>query len=816
MLEMNLRIAIWAFAVLSSVACVLGQERPSQSASRAQSQDGDKAAAHSATSSPQSALIKKYCTACHNQKALTAGLALDKVDPADVAGEAEIWEKVVQKLRSGAMPPASLPRPDKASESAFISSVEAALDRAAAAKPNPGRAAVHRLNRTEYANAIRDLLGIEIDERSLLPADDSGYGFDNIADVLSISPALLDRYMTAAGKISRIAIGDPKIRPAVQTYLMRHELRQDDRMSEQLPFGSRGGTAVRHYFPVDGEYLIKLRLQRTTNNSIIGLRKPNQFELRMDRKRVKVFTVGGEGPINTWYNVPNPSAYEQTADDGLEVRLPVKAGRREIGVSFLARNMAPEGALEPQLSASSFEFAQDRDREMSLGSIEIQGPFNAKAPERSPSRDRIFSCYPKATPEEEACAKKVLSGFSRRAYRRPVTDQDQQTLMAFYKNGRGKGSFDAGIELALRAILVDPDFLFRVERDPPGVTPGTAYRLSDVELASRLSFFLWSSIPDDELLDIASRGKLKDPAVLSRQVRRMLADERSRSLTRNFVGQWLYVRNMKSVAPDPGTFPDFDDNLRESFQRETELFFESQLHEDRSLLDLLTANYTFVDERLARHYGIPNVYGNTFRRVMLNDPNRNGLLGHGSVLTVTSYAHRTSPTLRGKWIMQNLLGAPPPPPPPNVPALEENAETGKSLTVRERMEQHRKNPVCASCHARMDQYGFALENFDAIGKWRSTGEGNAPVDATAILPDGTKFQGVSGLRDLLLRDPKQFAGSLTERLLTYALGRGVEYYDQPSIRKIVREAASNDYRWSSLITGIVNSTPFQMRRSQEP
>ncbi|HYL39180.1 MAG TPA: DUF1592 domain-containing protein [Bryobacteraceae bacterium] len=766
--------------------------------------------------SPQRALLNKYCVSCHNQKAMTAGLALDQLDPANVASHAEVWEKVVQKLRTGAMPPAGLPRPDKPVYASLTTWLESALDRAAAAKPNPGRVPAHRLNRNEYTNAVRDLLGLEIDGRSLLPADDSGYGFDNIADVLSVSPALLDRYMSAAATISRLAIGNPSIHAAIQTYPLPVGLIQDDRMSEDLPFGSRGGMAIRHYFPLDGEYIIKIRLMRTANNSIRGLGEPNQLELRVDRQKVKEFTVGGAGPISPWGPVPSPSLYEQTADDPLEVRLPVKAGERVVGVAFIRKSGVPEGVLEPRLSTSSFEYAEYREDDMSLGSVQILGPYNARTPEDSFSRKRIFSCYPSSKPAEEPCARTVLASLARRAFRRPVTEEDIQTLLTFYKNGREKGSFDDGIELALREILVDPDFLFRIEHDPPGAPPGSAYHLTDVELASRLSFFLWSSIPDEQLLSLASSGKLRNPGVLAQQVQRMLRDQRSHALVSNFVGQWLYVRNMGSARPDPDAYPDFDENLREAFQRETELFFDSQVREDRSVLDLLTANYTYVNERLARHYGIPNIYGNAFQRVALTDPNRMGLLGQGSILTVTSYAHRTSPTIRGKWILQNLLGAPPPAPPPNVPSLEENNETGKSLTVRERMEQHRKNPVCASCHARMDQLGFALENFDAIGRWRTTGEGNAPVDASAALPDGTKFDGVAGLRSYLLADREQFAGALTDKLLTYALGRGVEYYDQPSLRKILRDAAPGDYRWSSLILGIVNSTPFQMRRSREP
>ena len=758
------------------------------------------------------AVLKRYCIGCHNQKTKTAGLALDQLNPQNVGPEAELWEKVLQKLHTRAMPPPGAPRPSEASYNSLTASLESGLDRAATANPNPGRPIAHRLNRSEYTNAIRDLLGLEIDGRSLLPADDSGYGFDNIADVLSFSPALLDRYMAAAGKISRLAIGDPSIRPVVQTYTLPIGLVQNDRMSEDLPFASRGGMAIHHYFPVDGEYDIKMRLMRTANNSIRGAGEASQIELRVDRKRIKTFSVGGTGKINPWGPVPDPSFYEQTADDSLEVRIPVKAGDRLLAAAFIRKSGVPEGVLEPRLSTSSFEYAEYREDDMSLASVQITGPYDAKPSPESPSRQRVFVCYPENARAEEPCARNILSKLAGRAFRRSIGDQDLQTLMAFYKQGRAKGSFDDGIELAVREILVDPDFLFRVEHDPQGLASAKVYRISDVELASRLSFFLWSSIPDDQLLDLAVGGKLRDPAVLQQQVSRMLRDPRSQSLIRNFVGQWLYVRNMRNVRPDPDAFPDFDENLRDAFERETELFFEDQIRDDHSIVDLLTAKYTYVNERLARYYGIQNVNGSSFRRVELTDPNRNGLLGQGSILTVTSYSQRTSPTIRGKWILQNLLGAPPPPPPPNVPALEENGETGKTLTVRERLEEHRKNPVCASCHARMDPLGFALENFDATGKWRTTADGQ-PIDASATLPDGQALNGVSGLRTYLLAHREQVAGALTEKLLTYALGRGVEYYDQPSIRKILRDAAPTNYRWSSLILGIVNSTPFQMRKS---
>jgi len=736
---------------------------------------------------------------------------LDMLDLQDVSADAVRWEKVVAKLRSGAMPPAGAPRPGSDAYESMAASLEAALDRAAEARPHPGRPAVHRLNRAEYTNAIRDLLAVEIDGRSLLPADDSGYGFDNIADVLSMSPALLDRYMIAAGRISRMAVGDPSVRPAVSTYSLRPTLVQDGRMSELLPFGSRGGLAARHYFPVDGEYVIKIRLQRTHANQIRGLGERNLVELRLDRTRVKTFSVGAEGPRDPWSAVPSASFYEQTADEGLDARVHVKAGMRTVGVAFPSKGGVPEGVLEPRLSVATYEYAGDRDSAMSLDSIRIDGPYNPTVPEASPSRTRIFLCQPARREGEDFCARKILSTLARRAYRRAVTEEDIRDLMGYYKTGRAKGTFDQGIELALRAMLVDPDFLFRIEHDPSGVAPGRAYRLTDVELASRLSFFLWSSIPDDELLDAAEAGKLRDRAVLAGQVRRMLRDARSNALITNFAGQWLYLRNLEGASPDPDAFPDFDDNLREAFRRETELFVESQLREDRSVTDLLTSNYTFVNERLARHYEIPKVYGNQFRRVTLPDETRRGLLGHGSILTVTSYANRTSPTLRGKWVLENLLGAPPPPPPPNVPALDDS-DGPAALTVRERMEQHRKNPVCASCHAPMDPLGLALENFDAIGKWR-TREGQAEIDSSAVLPDGARFSGPTGLRGVVIGRGNRFAATVTEKLLTYAIGRGLDHYDAPVVRKVLREAASDDHRWSSLVLGIVTSAPFQMRQA---
>ncbi len=786
--------------------------------------------ATSAASSAQRDLLDKYCVTCHNARRKTAGLELDALDVARVGDRGEVWEKVLRMVRTRAMPPPGMPRPSGEGYDSLASYLETSLDQALVDRPNPGRPVLHRLNRAEYTNAIRDLLAVEIDPRAMLPADDASYGFDNIGDVLSLSPVLLERYMSAAHKVSRLALGDPTIPSANYTYKQPLTLMQDDRMGDDLPFGSRGGMAVRHTLPADGEYDIRLRLQRHWQGIIRGLAQEEQLEVRVDGARVKVFTVGGKfhsddktairqrgvrrdprGPAQS----RDEQDYVRTADKELHVRLALKAGQRVITASFLKRTAEPEGVGPGQLPPGSFAYAADEEAEMALDSLQIAGPYNAARPADTASRARIFVCRPTDGQAEEPCAKKILANLARRAFRRPVQDADLEPLMEFYRRGRGTDGVEGGVGLALERVLVSPEFLFRVEADPTTVAPGASYAISDVELASRLSFFLWSSIPDDELLDIAARGKLRAPGMLERQVRRMLADDRAEALIQNFIGQWLYLRNVRASAPDATVFPEFDTNLRDAFQRETELFVSSQIHEDRSVVDLLTANYTFVNERLARHYGMPNVYGSHFRRVQVTDDARRGLLGQGSILTVTSYSTRTSPVKRGAWLLENLLGTPPPPPPPNVPLLKENGEGGVAPTsVRERLEQHRKNPACASCHARMDPLGFALENFDGVGKWRTVSEGNTPVDASAALLDGTKFEGVAGLRELLLSRRAEFIGAVTKKLLTYALGRGTEYYDNPAIRKITRDAALRDYRWSSLILGVVNSSAFQMRRAE--
>jgi hypothetical protein len=776
-------------------------------------------------SSSNRELLNKYCVTCHNQKLRTGGLSLDgsSLQDTDVAAASATWENVVKKLRSGAMPPAAAPRPDRQVLAAFAASLESILDRAAAVAPEPGRVPAHRLNRVEYVNAVRDLLSLDVDGESLLPPDPSGYGFDNVGDILSMSPALLERYVAAAGTISRVAIGDTAIPPTTQSYAIPYTKWQDERASEDLPFGSRGGLAVRHYFPLDGEYQIKIVLQRAYQNQIRGLNERNQIELRLDKQLLKQFAVGAEGPRAAWAAVTAPSMYEQTADEGLEMRVNVKAGTRLIGADFVKETAEDEGVLEPRTGVTSLSYSRDRNALMAVDRIEISGPYHPITPEDTPSRRRIFVCHPgtgvgrgRLQPDttEQRCAHQIISSLARRAFRRPVAEADVEPLLALYREKRGRGGFEAGIGAALRGILVDPEFLFHIERDPATVAPGAVYPVGDVELASRLSFFLWSSIPDDELLKLAEAGQLHDPAVLDAQAARMLRDPRSNALIKNFFGQWLLLRNVRARAADPGAFPDFDENLREAMQKETELFVASQVREDRSVADLISANYTFVNDRLAEHYGIPNVHGSHFRRFTFADERRGGLLGQASILMATSYPNRTSPTQRGLWVLDSLLGAPPPPPPPNVPSLpEDTGEHGRVSTMRERMDQHRTNPVCASCHARMDPLGFALENFDGIGAWRAT-EGEQAVDASGTLPDGTHFDGPGGLRAVLLNRREEFVHTVAEKLLTYALGRGLESYDAPAVRAITREAGARDSRWSSLVAGIVRSTPFRMRRSR--
>jgi mono/diheme cytochrome c family protein len=748
-----------------------------------------------------SEFVDRHCLECHNSDDKPAGLDLDVISSEDVDRHPEVWEKVVRRLVARQMPPARHTRPREREYDTVVSAIASTLDRMGAEHPEPGRTdTFRRLNRTEYQNAIRDLLALEIDSAALLPRDESSHGFDNVT-VGDLSPTLLDRYISAAQKISRLAIGSPGRSPGGDTFRIQADITQEEHV-EGLPIGTRGGALIRYTFPQDGEYDVQLRLARDRNEHVEGLREPHELEVLLDRERMALLTV----------MPPKTEREHQTADQHLRTRIRVKAGPHQVGATFLKN---PSSLLETKRQPYQAHYNMHRHPRISpaLYQVSITGPYSAQGHGDSAGRRRIFVCEPKEPGEEEACARRILSTLMRRAYRRPVTDADLQRPMELYRNARSAGNFDAGIEMALSAVLVNPQFLFRIEAEPPGVAPNSAYRLPDIQLASRLSFFLWSSIPDDELLGLAERGELSKPEVLEAQARRMLADPRSRSLVSNFAGQWLHLRNLESITPDLRLFPDFDDNLRQAFRRETELLFEGVLREDRSVLDLLKSDHTYLNERLAKHYGIPNVYGSHFRRVELgDDTTRGGLLRQGSVLTVTSYATRTSPVIRGKWILENILGTPPPPPPANVPALKDNT-VSSSLSVRERLAEHRANVACAGCHKLMDPVGFSLENYDAVGRWRSFEEGK-PIDSTGGLPDGSQFEGVTGLEGALLKRPEVFVGTLTEKLLTFALGRGVDYHDAVAVRGIVRDARANNYQFSSLIVGIATSTPFQMRKAE--
>jgi hypothetical protein len=744
-------------------------------------------------------MMEQYCADCHNKDKKKGGIDFEGIGTSDIAAQPQVWEKAIRRLRARQMPPPGKERPDDDTYAMVLARLESSLDAASANHPNPGRTdTLRRLNRTEYQNAIRDLLALDIDAAALLPKDEVGHGFDNVT-VGTLSPTLLDRYISAAQKISRLAVGTPR-RPGGDTIRVRADVTQEGHV-EGLPIGTRGGALIPYTFPEDAEYEIQIRLTRDRNEEVEGLREEHELELLLDREQVKSFKVA-----------PPKDKNFELVDQHLKVRLAVTAGPHQLGVTFVKN---PSSLLETKRQPYSAHFNMHRHPRITpaIYQVSINGPYAEKGPGDTPSRKRIFVSKPTKPEEEESCAKQILSTLMRRAYRRPVTDADFEKPLKFYHDARREnGGFEAGIEAALSSILVSPQFLFRVEQDPAGVAPGTIYRVSDLELASRISFFLWSSIPDDELLAVAERGDLSKPGVLEKQVRRMLADPRSQSLASNFGGQWLYLRNLDSFTPDLRLFPDFDDNLRQAFREETELFIESVLREDRSVLNLLKSDYTFLNERLARHYEIPNVYGSRFRRVSL-DPNskRGGLLRQGSVLAVTSYATRTSPVIRGKWVLENIVGAPPPPPLPDVPALKDNTISA-TLSVRERLAEHRSNAACASCHSLMDPIGFSLENFDAVGRWRTLEEGK-PVDASGGFSDGSKFAGVAGLEDALLKRPEVFVGTLTEKLLTFALGRGLEYYDGPAIRKIVRDSQAADYRFSSIIVGLIKSAPFTMRKS---
>ena len=766
------------------------------------------------------ALLDRYCVTCHNERLVAGGgapsplvsqlraigLTLDTLDLAAVGDRPEVWETVVRKLRGGMMPPAERPRPDDDATLAFAGWLESELDRVAAARPDPGRTApLHRLNRAEYRNAVRDLLALEVDVDALLPADDSSYGFDNIGTALRMSQSLLERYLAAARTVSRLAVGSPPPAVVGETYRLATDIQQHDRM-DGLPFGTRGGALVTHLFPQQAEYDIQVELGRARNVSVL-----HRLEIAVDGEQVELVTLA---PPDADGGGSNPYANAS----GVTVRIPVPAGPHDVGVTFF-RNPA---ALVEQ---ARLPFQNPRRGGAAgpipiVSSVTITGPYNPQGSGETPSRPRIFSCRPASADadEETRCAKRILSTVGRLAYRRSVTDADLDTLLGFYADERAAGgAFEAGIELALRWLLASPDFLFRVEAPPLDVADADVYRIGDLELASRLSFFLWSSIPDDALLRAAEEGRLSDPAELERQVRRMLADPRADALTRNFAGQWLQLRNLADPAVRPGDPYSlaFDESLRRGMVRETELFFDSMVRENRPALELLTAGYTFLNERVAAHYGVPNVQGSHFRRVALpaGSPRR-GLLGHGSILTLTSHAIRTSPVLRGKWILNNILGTPPPDPPPNVPALVDRKTQAKTATLRERMQVHRDNPACAACHAMIDPAGFALENFDAVGRWRVVDESFNPIDASGVLPDGTAFDGVAELRAALVRRPERFVSTMTEKLLTYALGRGLMHADMPAVRRILRESAGGGYRVQSIILSVVRSDSFQLRRAR--
>ena len=770
------------------------------------------ATAQTPTAIEYRALLDQYCVTCHNQSVVddpnapanallsqlrAVGLKLDALDLSAVAANADHWEPVVRKLRAGLMPPAGLPRPDPATLDGFRTWLETQLDGATAAHPNPGRtASFHRLNRAEYSNAIRDLLALEIDVDDFLPADDAGYGFDNIGGVLRMSQSLLERYLDASRAISRLAVGSPPSVPFSETFRTAQDEQQHER-GVGLPFGTRGGVLLSYLFPLDADYDLHIQLSGTR-----GLRDEHRLEVAVDGEPIEQFTIGSASTI--------------------ALRLPVAAGPRDIGVAFYRKppvlvEQVRERFQNPRTAGNS---GGPGGAMPFVSSVTIAGPYNASGPGQTPSRDRVFSCQPATVDEEPACARSILSDLARRAYRRPVSDDDVEVLLEFYAMGRASDSgldsaFERGIELALRRLLVSPEFLIRIETDPADIAPATPYAVTDLELASRLSFFLWSSIPDDELLALAERGLLSQPAELERQARRLLADPRSKALTINFAGQWLQLRNLDTVVrPGEPYAVAFDETLRQAMITETELFFDSVVRQDRGVLELLTANYTYLNARLAGHYDIPNVQGAHFRRVSLAaDSPRGGLLGQGSILTLTSHAIRTSPVLRGKWILDNILGTPPPDPPPNVPTLEDSKTSARVATMRERMSAHRDNPVCAACHSMIDPAGFALEGFDAIGRFRVVDQWFNPIDTSGALPDGTAFDGAAQLRVALVQKPQRFVGTVTEKLLTYALGRGLDYYDMPAVRRIVHESADDDYGMQSIIVGIVNSYPFLHRRS---
>jgi mono/diheme cytochrome c family protein len=795
------------FLILACAAPLLAGD--STVAPGTQPHDAAHPPAAAATVTPAQSLLNRYCVLCHSEKLHTAGVVLQNLDPGMNGPNAATWEKVLRKFGAGQMPPPGLPRPKPEAAAAFTEWLTASLDAAALARPNPGRPTIHRLNRAEYSNAIRDLLALDVKPGAKLPADDSGYGFDNIGDVLSLSPVLIERYVSVARMVSRAAVGDTAVKPEINEFKpLKERGASGTRVSDDLPFDSTGGLSVDYHFPVDAEYVIKVKIP----------------------------------PLSQDFDSPDRTPKI------IELRLPVKAGSHRLGATFLGEHLlsetvadigppaAPASATPKTPLTSQLDIRLDGTRiklydiehsgdHPQLSSVTIAGPYNIAGPGDTPSRRAIFICKPASERQEPACAAKIIAHLGEQAYRRPFTEADLKPLMAFYETGRREGSFDLGISMALRAMLVSPDFLFRVEHDPKDAGPGTVHRISDVELASRLSFFLWSSVPDEPLLKLAEQGKLKDRAVLSAQVDRMLADPRSDAFVDNFTGQWLFLRNLAKVTPDPDIFPKFDLGLAESFERETEMFFAAILRENRPVTDLLSANFSYLNQRLAQHYDIPNVYGSEFRRVSLEGTNRGGLLGQGSILTVTSYPNRTSVVQRGKWVLENLLGNGPPPPPPDIPALEAHAKDGRSLTMRQQMEQHRTNPTCAGCHSRMDPIGFALENYNGDGEWRDK-DGDNAIDPTGKLPDGTQFEGPDGLKKLLVTDFRgQFLHTFTEKLMTYALGRGMEYYDEPAVRAVIRDASGEKTTSTNpalenptipaIIHAIVNNPQFQTRRTPD-
>jgi len=789
-------VGISVLGVLLCCTWLTAAQQPARSAPAAPT-----AAAHQAT-------LQQYCVTCHNNRLKSGKLAIDQLDISNLTHDAEAWEKVVRKLRVGAMPPRGARRPDATTANALITWLEGELDRAGTG--NPGRPTLRRLNRAEYANAVRDLLSLDVDVTSLLPPDGAAFGFDNVADAQGSSPALLQAYLAAARKISAVAVGDSRISVGSDTYTARQDLSQDVHL-EGLPLGTVGGLRATHTFPLDGEYEFQVRLYRTNLSAMRGLEDPQEVELTVDGERILSASIGGDKDLIALQTNPTDTS------DGIEatrlrVRRFVKAGQRDVAAAFIEKTSPTFETNRLQRFIRDFANPFDAEGAPHVLSIAIQGPFDAKGAEKPPS-SRVFTCAPAGAAEETSCARRILSALATRAYRRPVSSAEITDLMSSYDQGRSNGSFKTGVQFGLRRILASPSFVFRPEAEPATIAPGTAYHVTDLELASRLSFFLWSTLPDDELMRVAREGRLNQPATLRGEMRRMLADPRSSAFVNNFAGQWLHLRNLRSITPNSDLFPDFDDNLRQAFRREAELFFESVLQENRSVLDLMTADYTFVNERLARHYGIDNVFGSGFRRVQLKDPARFGLLGKGAVLLATSHPTTTSPVLRGKWVLENIVGTPPPAPPPDLDtALKTDPPGSAPKTMRAQMERHRTSPVCASCHQTMDPIGFALENFDVVGKWRTEDRSGLSLDTADILTDGSSIDGVTSLRQALVRRPDIFVQTLTEKLLIYALGRGLTAEDMPIVRKIVRDAAQQQYRVSALLDGIVASAPFQMRQ----